>query len=152
MWTFRPFPDNGEVYKVNINPPIFAVLSHRVIFSLGIAKGASLFSIFQSFNGSLIHSMTQWFSSNVPLLPQQIENHVQTMGAQSHLELVIQGEVGEPEKWLTMNKVDNIDTTEILLNVEQTPARHAGSVGEQGIVYTSMRHHEERLPVILTQH
>ena len=63
------------------------------------------------------------------------------MRAQFNLELVVKGEVRQPEKRLTMNKVNNVNTTEILLDIEQPTARDSYRIGEQGVVKAAVRHH-----------
>ena len=52
------------------------------------------------------------------------------MGAQLHLELVVQGEVSEPDERLAVHEVNNVNAAEVLFDIEQAPAGHAGGVSE----------------------
>src|SRR5262249_62082226 len=73
-------------------------------------------------------------------------------GAQVDLELVIEGEIGQAQEGPAVDEVDDVDTAEVLLDVEDPAAGDAGGVGEQRVIDPAVRHHHNRLPVLLAEH
>ena len=70
------------------------------------------------------------------------------MLSQVNLELIVEGKIGEAEKGTTVNKVNNIDTAEVLLNIKNPPLRCSCGMGQKSVIHTPVRNKENGLPII----
>src|SRR5712691_4444942 len=74
------------------------------------------------------------------------------MGAQIDLELIVQSEIGQTQERPAVDEIDDVDATEVLLDVEDPTAGDPGSVGEKRVIDAAVRHYQKRLPVFLAEH
>src|SRR5437867_5498954 len=85
------------------------------------------------------------------MLMEQAKDDIQAVGAQVDFQLVVQGKVGQPQQRAAVYKIDDVDASEVLFDVKDPAARHAGCIGDQGVVDPAVRHDQYRLPVSLAK-
>src|SRR5438093_3622004 len=85
------------------------------------------------------------------MLMEQAKDDIQAVSAQVDFQLVVQGKVGQPQQRAAVHKIDDVDAAEVLFDVKDSAARHAGCIGDQSVVDPAVRHDQYRLPVSLAE-